>query len=160
MGALSLSAAAFAGLVSHEGWTEKAMVPTQGDRPTVGFGSTFRHDGSPVRMGDKINPVQAVQRSLAHIEKDELGIKGCVTAPLTQIEYDTMVGFAYQYGVQALCHSSIVRRVNAHDYKGSCQAYLLYRYAAGFDCSTPGNRRCPGVWTRSQERYSTCMGQL
>lgn len=160
VGALSLSAVAFAGLVAHEGWTEKAMIPTKGDRPTVGFGSTFREDGSPVQMGDTIQPVQAIKRSLAHIQKDELGIKGCVKAPLTQAEYDLMVDFAYQYGVPTLCKSSIVRRSNAGDYEGSCRAYLLYRFSGGFDCSIPGNRRCAGVWSRQLERHSTCMGQL
>jgi GH24 family phage-related lysozyme (muramidase) len=158
--ALSLSAAAFAGLVTHEGWTEKAIIPVKGDRPTVGFGSTFRDDGTPVQMGDTITPVPAIKRSLAHIQKDELGIKACVTAPLTQAEYDLMVDFAYQYGVPTLCKSSIVRRANAGDYEGSCRAYLLYRFVARYDCSTPGNRRCAGVWTRQQERHSTCMGQL
>ena len=29
--------------------------------------------------------------------------------------------------------------------------------ASGYDCSTPGNRRCPGVWARSQQRYQQCM---
>jgi lysozyme len=158
--ALSLSASALVGLAAHEGWVTTAMIPTKGDRPTVGFGSTFREDGSPVQMGDTIQPVQALKRSLGHIQKDELGIKACVTAPLTQAEYDLMVDFAYQYGVPTLCKSSIVRRANAGDYEGSCRAYLLYKYSGGYDCSTPGNRRCAGVWTRQQERYSTCMGQL
>ena len=36
---LSLSAAAFVGLAVHEGYTSRAVVPTKGDRPTVGFGS-------------------------------------------------------------------------------------------------------------------------
>jgi lysozyme len=179
VGALSLSAAAFAGLVAHEGWVENAMIPTKGDRPTVGFGSTFREDGTPVQMGDTIQPVQAIKRSLAHIQKDELGIKGCVKAPLTQTEYDLMVDFAYQYGVPTLCTSSMVRSANAGNYRQSCEGYKAYRFiraAPGekegpgfirgrdgvlrFDCSTPGNKRCAGVWTRQLERYSTCMGQL
>ena len=100
---LVLSASALVGLVAHEGYTDKAIVPTKGDRPTVGFGSTFRGDGSPVRMGDTITPQKALARSLAHIQKDELGIKRCVTAPLYQQEYDMMVDFAYQYGVPTLC---------------------------------------------------------
>lgn len=154
---LSLSAAALVGLVAHEGYTDKAVIPTQGDRPTVGFGSTFREDGSPVRMGDTITPQQAVARTLAHIQKDERGIKACVKAPLHQAEYDTMVDFSYQYGVKALCGSSIVRHANTGRYSDSCKSYLLYKFAAGYDCSTPGNRRCSGVWTRSQERHAACM---
>ena len=155
--ALSLSAAALVGLIAHEGYTDKAIIPVQGDRPTVGFGSTFREDGAPVEMGDTITPGKAIARTLAHVQQDERGIKSCVTAPLNQTEYDLMVDFSYQYGTQALCKSSIVRHVNAGRYRESCEAYLLYKRVAGYDCSTPGNRRCPGVWARSQERYNKCL---
>ena len=64
--ALSLSAAALVALVAQEGYTDKAVVPVKGDRPTVGYGSTFRDDGSPVQMGDTITPIQALKRSHAH----------------------------------------------------------------------------------------------
>ena len=36
-------------------------------------------------------------------------------------------------------------------------ALLAYRFSGGYDCSTPGNKRCAGVWTRQLERYETCM---
>ena len=39
VGALSLSAAALIGLATHEGYTGKAVIPTKGDVPTVGFGA-------------------------------------------------------------------------------------------------------------------------
>lgn len=155
--AMSVSAAAFAALVGHEGYSDRAIIPVKGDVPTVGFGSTVREDGSRVQMGDTITPQQAIVRSLWHIQKDERGIKSCVSAPLSQTEYDLMTDFAYQYGVVALCKSSIVSEANAGRYEQSCAGYLKYRFVAGYDCSTPGNRRCPGVWTRSQGRYQTCM---
>ena len=50
--ALSLSAAAFIGLVVHEGYTDRAVIPTKGDVPTIGFGSTRYEDGRPVRLTD------------------------------------------------------------------------------------------------------------
>lgn len=159
--ALSVSAAAFAALVSHEGYTDRAVIPVQGDRPTLGFGSTFREDGSPVQMGDTITPQKAIARSLAHIQKDERGIKRCVYAPLSQAEYDLMVDFSYQYGTGALCRSAMAREANAGHYADSCAGYLEYKKVAGYDCSTlingVPNKRCWGVWTRSQERYQTCM---
>lgn len=154
--ALSLSAAALVGLLAHEGYSERAIIPVAGDRPTVGFGSTFREDGSPVQMGDTITAPRAVARSYAHIARDERGIKACVTAPLTQGEYDTMVDFAYQYGVPTLCKSSIVREANAGNYRASCDAYLLYKRVAGRDCSNRANG-CYGVWTRSQDRQRRCL---
>ena len=62
---LSLSAAALVGLLAHEGFTGHAVIPVQGDRPTVGFGSTFREDGRPVQLGDTITPQKAVARTHA-----------------------------------------------------------------------------------------------
>ncbi len=154
---LALSASALVGLIAHEGYTDEAVIPVKGDRPTVGFGSTFKEDGSPVKMGDTITPQKAIARTLAHVQKDERGLKSCVIAPLNQVEYDLMVNFAYQYGSDSLCKSSIVKFANAGNYKASCEAYLLYKRVNGYDCSTPGSKRCPGVWLRSKERYNTCM---
>lgn len=155
--ALSASAALLVSLVVSEGYTDKAVIPVKGDVPTVGFGMTYRPDGTPVQMGDRTNPIDAIQRSLSHIQKDEIGIKKCVTAPLSQVEYDLMVNFAYQYGVPTLCRSSMVKKANVGDYIGSCKAYLQYKRVNGYDCSTPGNKRCWGVWQRSVERYNDCM---
>lgn len=161
--ALSVSASLLVGLAVHEGYTDRAVIPTKDDRPTVGFGSTFKEDGSPVKMGDTTNPVQALRRTLHHIQKDEAGIKKCVTAPLYQHEYDAMVDFAYQYGTQTLCNSSMVKLANAGDYARSCDAYLKYKRAAGYDCSTmidgKPNKRCWGVWTRQIERRMKCLGR-
>lgn len=154
---LSLSAAAFVALVSHEGYTDKAIIPVKGDRPTVGLGSTFRDDGTPVQMGDTITPVKAIQRSQAHIAKDETRLRQCVTAPLTQYEYDTLVDHAYQYGPAATCSSEVVRLTNLERYADACQAYLNWKRVGGRDCSIRSNG-CYGVWLRSQARVQSCLG--
>ena len=154
---LSMSAAALVALVVQEGFTPTAVIPVKGDVPTLGYGSTTHIDGAPVRMGDATTPVKALQRTLAYTQKQDAQIKQCVKVPLHQVEYDVMADFGYQYGIGALCKSSIVAKVNAGDYAGSCAGYLKYRYVAGYDCSTPGNKRCPGVWMRQLTRYQTCM---
>lgn len=160
-GALALSAAAMVALWNEEGWTERAVIPVKGDVPTVGPGLTQRADGSAVQMGDTIKPLEGANRSLAHLQKDEAGIKRCLAAPLHQAEYDLMVDFAYQYGVPTLCRSSVVRLANAGDYAASCNAYLLYRKVDGYDCSTlvdgRPNKRCWGVWERSRDRQQKCQ---
>ena len=155
--ALSLSAAAFVGRAVHEGYSDVAIIPTINDRPTVGFGSTFREDGTPVQLGDRTTPVQALQRTLAYTVKADAKLKTCVKVPLYQVEFDLLSDHGYQYGVGSTCNSVMVRRVNAGDYAGSCRGYLEYKFAAGYDCSTPGNTRCRGVWERSKWRYEQCM---
>jgi lysozyme len=179
VGALALSASAFFGLISEEGWFETATIPTKGDVPTVGPGLTQRPDGTPVQLGDTVTPVQGVKRSLDHIAKSETALKRCVTAELSQAEYDLLVNHAYQYGEAATCASPMVRSSNAGRYAEACEGYLSYRYmtsgkplgagwvafkhdATGkpvrwrFDCSTPGNKQCRGVWLRSSDRAEKC----
>lgn len=159
--ALVLSAAGFAGIAVNEHYTDTAVIPTKNDRPTVGLGSTFRDDGTPVQMGDTITPVKAIVRSIKHIQKDEAGLKRCVVAPMHQAEYDILVDFAYQYGVPTACRSSMVLYTNAGRYADACNAYTRYRFSGGYDCSTTingqPNRRCWGVWTRSVARRNKCM---
>lgn len=158
--ALSLSAAGFGAIVVRENYVGEAMIPTKGDRPTVGLGSTFRDDGTPVQMGDTITPVRAIVRSIKHIEKDERGLKKCVTAPMTQGEYDVLVDFSYQYGAAATCSSSMVRYTNAGQYAQACQAYTLYKRSQGRDCSRPENwgpHGCKGVWVGNLVRRDRCL---
>lgn len=155
---LSLSAAAFVGLLAHEGYTDQAVIPVKGDRPTVGFGSTFRDDGSPVQMGDTITAPKAVARSYAHISKDESRLKKCVTAPIYQWEYDTLVDHAYQYGAAATCSSQVVQLTNQGKYAEACEAYKNWKRVAGRDCSIRANG-CYGVWLRSLERVQSCKGE-
>lgn len=158
IGALVLSAAGLIGLVSHEGYTDKAIIPVPGDRPTMGYGSTFHPDGSPVKMGDKTTPQKALRMTLSHIGKDELQLKKCVTGELSQAEYDILVDFTYWRGHGGACRSEVVQRINVGDYTGSCNAYLNLdsRRATGKDCSLPGSG-CRGVWLRAQERHKKCM---
>jgi len=155
---LSLSAAALVGIVSSEGYTDRAVVPTQGDRPTVGFGSTFDAGGKPVRMGDTTTPVRALVTAQAHIAREESAFRAALAGvSLSQAEYDVYMDWTYQYGAGAWAKSSMVRELRAGQYRAACDALLRYRFAAGFDCSTPGNRRCAGVWARQQARHAACV---
>ena len=157
--ALSISAVAFISLVSNEGYVERAMVPTKGDRPTVGFGSTFNADGTPVKMGDKTTPVRALVLAQEHLSKEEALFRASLAgASLSQVEYDVYIDFVYQYGSTNWMGSSMRRHVLAGDYAAACDSLLMWKRAAGYDCSTPGNKRCWGVWKRQLERHNKCMG--
>lgn len=155
---LSLSAMAFVGLVQNEGYTEQAVIPTQNDRPTVGFGSTFHADGSVVQMGDNTTPVRALIAAQAHISREEaLFRRSLPNVALHQAEYDLYMGWVYQYGNGAWSKSSMRQALLNGHYRAACDALLLYKKSGGYDCSTPGNKRCAGVWTRQLERHQACV---
>lgn len=155
---LSLSAAGFATWQASEGFTPVAVIPTKGDVPTIGHGSTLYEDGSPVRMGDTITPARAevLARNLnSQAEKQfAASIPG---AKLHQDEFDLYMDFIGQYGIGTWRNGSPRKSLLAGNYSQACNDLLKYRFAAGFDCSTPGNKRCAGVWTRQLERHAKCM---
>lgn len=156
--ALSLSAAAFVGIVVDESYVEKAMIPTRNDRPTVGFGSTFHEDGRPVKMGDTTTPVRALVKAQAHVAREEKVFQQSLEgAYLHPGEYDIYMNWVYQYGTGAWAKSSMRRNILASDYVSACHSLLLYKFSGGYDCSTPGNKICSGVWTRQQKRHAECM---
>lgn len=155
--ALTLSAAALVGLAVSEGYTDKAIIPTKGDVPTYGFGSTTKLDGTSVKMGDTTNPVKALRRKLAYVQKGEARMKQCVSVPLSQVEYDTYVDVFYNIGPGAFCGSTIVKRLNSLDYSGACDAILMFNRVGKQRCDTPGNKVCWGLWQRRVNLHQQCM---
>ena len=155
---LSLSAAGFATWQASEGYTPVAVIPTKGDVPTIGHGSTRYEDGQPVRMGDTITPARAevLARNL-NSQAEKQFAASLPGVKLYQAEFDIYMDFVGQYGIGTWLKGSPRRDLLAGNYAQACNDLLKYRFAAGFDCSTPGNKRCYGVWARQLERHAKCM---
>jgi lysozyme len=146
-----LSAAGFAAILSWEGWSTKAVPPVPGDVPTYGFGTTTDATGQPLRGGETITPPVAVQRALRDVRQFENALAGCVTAPLTQGEYDAYVSLAYNIGAKAFCGSTLVSRLNAGDYAGACKQILRWNRFQG--------RVLEGLKKRREAEYRMCTGE-
>lgn len=151
IGGLALSAAALVALVTHEGWAPVAMIPIPGDRVTVGFGSTFNLDGTPVKMGDVTTPVKALARALVDAQKFEGALKTCVKAPLHQHEYDAFLSLSYNIGSTAFCSSTLVRKLNTGDYQGACDAVLMW--------DKVGGKPIRGLTVRRVRERDQCLGK-
>jgi len=145
-------------MVVSEGYTGTAVIPTLGDRPTIGFGSTFHEDGQPVKPTDTTTPVRALIKAQAHINQEETAFRRSLPGvELFQSEYDLYIDFVYQYGMTKWNGSSMRRELRAGNYAKACEALLLWKHSGGYDCSTPGNKRCWGSWTRQLERHAQCV---
>jgi lysozyme len=152
---LSLSAAALVGILLHEGYTDRAVIPVKGDVPTIGFGAT-----TGVKLGDTTTPPKALARALTAVQQFEGALKECVTVPLAQHEYDALVSFSYNVGSHAFCHSTLVKKLNAEDYAGACSELLRWRFFQGKDCALPANARlCGGLAKRREAEYRKCIGE-
>lgn len=160
---LTVSMAGFGAWKAHEGFTAEPVIPTKGDVPTVGHGSTRYEDGTPVRLTDPpITPERAQVLALNLMKKDAQKLASSLPgAKLYQEEFDQYLDFMGQYGYGNWSGSTMRKRILAGDHKGACQALLRYRFAAGYDCSTringKPNKRCWGVWTRQLQRHTACM---
>lgn len=142
---LALSASALVGIAVHEGYREAAYRPVPGDVPTIGFGTT-----AGVQMGDRIEPVQALVRKLADVQKFEGALKRCVRVPLHQHEYDAFLSLAYNIGSGAFCSSTLVRKLNAGDYAGACAEILRWDRFQG--------QPLRGLTLRRQAEHRQCLG--
>lgn len=157
VGLLTVSLAGFGAWKASEGFTDTAVIPTKGDVPTIGHGSTRYEDGKPVKMGDTITPARADLLARNLMTKDERQLAASLPGvKLHQVEFDLYMDFTGQYGIGNWRSSSMRRDLIAGEYAQACTDLLKYRYAAGFDCSTPGNKRCWGVWSRQLERNAKC----
>lgn len=160
--ALTLSAAGFAAWVGSEGFAPAPHVPTTGDLPTIGHGSTRYEDGAPVRLTDPpITRERALQlaRSL-HSEEEGRFRTSLPGVALHQEEYDLYLDFTGQFGIGNWRTSSMRRHLLAGEYRQACDSLFKWRRQAGRDCSLPQNwgpKGCKGVWTRQQERHRKCL---
>ncbi|PPC02530.1 glycoside hydrolase family protein [Acinetobacter pittii] len=156
---LAASAAFFVGVKEEEGFTSKPVIPVKGDRPTQGNGSTFKPDGTPIKMTDPPITRETADKWLRNdVAKREVAFKDSLKGvKLSQVEYDLYLDFSYQYGVPTFAKSSMLKNLKAGQYKAACESLLKYKFVAKRDCSIRANG-CFGVWKRQLGRYDKCMG--
>jgi len=170
---LTLSAAGFAAWAVSEGFTPTPVIPTQGDVPTIGLGSTRYEDGTPVKLTDPPITRERAEQLARHLhseeeERFEASIHG---VKLTQGEYDLYLDFTGQFGIGNWRSSTMRRELlatvgdpdPASHYLAACHALLLWKKAGGYDCSTlidgKPNKRCWGVWDRQLKRHAKCLAE-
>ncbi|WP_145555706.1 lysozyme [Yersinia canariae] len=97
--------------------------------PTVGVGHTGVVDGKPVAVGmviTKDKSTELLRSDLAWVEKS---IATNVKAPLTQNQYDALCSLIFNIGPTAFANSTVLKRLNASDYKAAADAFLMWKKA-------------------------------
>ena len=112
---------------------------------TIGYGSTRYHDCRSVKPGDKLtSEVQASAIFVNTLGQYENAVNSYVKAPLTQNQFDALVSFTYNEGTHALKESTLVKKLNAKDYQGAADQFLVWN-----KITDPAliNRACPSSAT-------------
>lgn len=147
------SAIAVALIAGFEGYRQHAYDDGVGVQ-TIGFGSTRRQDGQPVRKGDTVTPQRAVVMLAQDADRIARKLAGCIgDVPLYKHEWDAYVSWAYNVGSQAACRSTLVKKLKAQppDYTGACRELLKWTRAGG--------RELPGLIERREAEYRLCIGE-
>jgi len=153
LAALTVSLSMVGGLAVHEGFRDRAYDDGVGVQ-TIGFGTTTRPDGSPIRPGDRITPERAVVRMTADAARIERQMKACLPPllPLHQHEWDAFVSLGYNIGSGAFCRSTLARKLRQTppDYTGACNQILRWNRAGGAVMR--------GLTVRRQDEHRLCLG--
>ena len=93
---------------------------------TIGVGHTSAAGPPIVKPGMKITAEQSdeiLSRDLAGVEND---VNSAVKVPLTQNQFDALVSFVFNVGGGAFRKSTLLKKLNAHDFSGAADQFLVW----------------------------------
>ena len=108
---------------------------------TIGYGWTQPVDGKPVGKGMTITQQKANQLLTEGVAQFEKGVNSLVTVSLNQNQFDALVDFAYNLGVNALKGSTLLRKINTGDYAGAANEFTKWNKAGGKELAGLTRRR-------------------
>jgi GH24 family phage-related lysozyme (muramidase) len=113
---------------SFEGLVLHAYKPVSTEKYwTIGYG----HYGSDVQEGSTISKEEAEQLLKYDLGKYEYGVSQMVQVPLNVNQFDSLVSFAYNCGLDALRTSTLLKKLNAKDYQGAAKEFDKWVHAGG-----------------------------
>lgn len=94
-----------------------------------------------VQRGDKSTPGECKSQLVKELAVYADGVDRCITRNISEGERIALVSLAYNVGVSGVCKSTALRKMNAGDRQGGCDALLMWRYAGGKEVQGLLNRR-------------------
>ncbi len=107
---------------------------------TIGFGTTVYPNGIKVKKGDTCTEAQAKAYMAHDLKKFASAVNNAVTVPLNQNQFDALVSLAYNIGTGAFSKSTLVKKLNANDYRSAADQFDVWVNA--------GDKRMQGLVNR------------
>ncbi|WP_151775988.1 lysozyme [Acinetobacter colistiniresistens] len=98
---------------------------------TIGFGTTIYPNGLRVKRGDRCTVEQAKAFFTYDLKRFEAAVNGAVKVPLTQNQFDALVSLTYNIGENAFKGSTLLKKLNARDYQGAADQFLVWNRGGG-----------------------------
>lgn len=108
---------------------------------TIGFGTIKYPNGVRVKKGDTCTLDQAKEYMRHDLIEFEHTVNNSVKVPLNQNQFDALVSLAYNIGSSAFKSSTLVKKLNAGDYKGAADQFNVWINAGGKRMQGLVNRR-------------------
>ena len=100
--------------------------------PTIGYGATYYPGGTKVTMQDpEITQPQAEDMLKTELNTYERAADSYVKSVINQNQFDSLVSFAYNLGVNSLKSSTLMRKVNINTEDPSIRAEFMKWVHAG-----------------------------
>lgn len=115
---------------SFEGLELKAYKDSVGVW-TIGYGHTNSAGSPKVIPGQMITETEALQMLANDLKKYEAPVQRLVKVPLTDNQYGALVSFTYNLGEGNFASSTLLKKVNAKDFKGAAQEFAKWNKAGG-----------------------------
>jgi lysozyme len=117
------------------------------DLPTVCYGET-----RGVALGMRFTKAQCDAMLVKALgEFAETSVERCIKAPISDEAYVAFLDLAYDIGSGAFCKSTVVKRWNAGDKAGACDALLLFTRSKGV------KQPVPGLVARRKRERALCL---
>ncbi|MCG8709253.1 lysozyme [Brenneria sp. 4F2] len=127
--------------LKHEEGERLTGYPDSRGIPTIGVGHTGKVDGLPVKIGMVITQNQSTRLLIEDLKWVSDAIEQCVTAELNQNQYDALTSLIFNIGAPAFRGSTVLKRLNAGDYTGSADAFLMWKRSGSDPERLLGRRR-------------------
>ena len=95
----------------------------------TGYSIGYGHHGA--LPGDVITHDQADRYLDSDVQEATAAITSQILVPLTQGQFDALVSFVYNVGVDAFTNSTLVAKLNAGDVPGAAEEFARWVYAGG-----------------------------
>lgn len=111
---------------NQEGFHNGTSYKDQKGVWTIGYGHTGQLDGKPIGPGMKISRERAEELLKTDVARFEKAVNNSVRVPISQNMFDALVSLCYNIGPGAFASSTVVKKLNAGDYKGAAEAFKLW----------------------------------
>lgn len=117
----------------------------QANIPTVGVGHKVLQSDN-LNVGDTITQTRSDQFLTRDLLTAKKTVNNYVNVPLNQNQFDALVSFVFNIGVDKFRRSTLLNRLNDYDYQGALAEFSRWKYAT--DQGTGAKIELPGLVNR------------